>query len=232
MKKTLITVFVALVAASAFNTRALAQDDGLVIASSKNNATSLELLSHWGWGYNLVNNSSFTCSDSGEFFVNIAELYLYPVSFFGLEVGVDYKTIYFTSKEQAFYLNGYKDVNAMPYSLKYPGSITKNFSRVRTNTFSVPAVVKFKAGNFALGVGAEANLNLTGRIKDKYFENGKKVKNIEKGVQFNRYMYNLLAMVSFYDTSIYARYYPKGTSLFTEGGAYADFMTIGIGFDF
>ena len=118
-------------------------DSGLVIATSKSDRSSLELLDHIGFGYNLVKSDSFTPSSSGEFFVNIIDLKLYPSENFGIEIGVDYKTRDFNSKKDAFYLDGDNYVQAMSFSDKYPNAdeSSKNFSRfgLRSN----PTVLSF-----------------------------------------------------------------------------------------
>jgi len=191
--------------------------------------SSMEALSHIGFGYNIVKTDDFTPNASGEFFVNIASLKVYPVEAFGIEIGVDYKTVDFTSKEDAFYLDN-KIVKAKPFKEKFPNidSSKKSFSRFRTNTFSAPVTLNLYAGPVTIGGGAEANFNLPGRVKDKFFVDGKKNKNIEKGAQFNKFNYNFLGYISFEDTGIYVRYYPKNSRLMPEGGVDVSFLTIGV----
>ena len=234
MKKTLILIGALLVMPMLY-TPASAQDEEegrLIIARSHNDKFELEICTHMGWGYNIVKTDDFTPSASDEFFVNIAKFLLHPTESFGIELGIDYKTLGFESKEDAFYKTDYLFALTKPYSSKYPGELSKNFSRLRTNTFSAPLIFKFCAGDFHIGGGIEGNLNLTGRIKDKYFKDGKKVKNIEKGIQFNRYTYNFMAAASYADTGIYFKYYPKSSRLMPEGGLDVDFMTVGVILDF
>jgi len=221
MKK-VFTILSVLVALTAFSTPASAQ-----FGSDRE---VLEPVAHIGYGYNIVSTNDFTPSKAGEFFVNILTLNLFPVENFGVQLGVDYKTINFDSKENAFYLDSDKKIHAEAYSAKYPVSYTKNFSRFRTNTFSVPVLLKFEADKFKFGAGAEANFNLGGRIKDKYFVDGQKVKNIDKGAKFNTFNYNFLATLSYDDTGIYFRYYPKSSPLMPEGSLDLSFMTVGIVF--
>ncbi len=232
MKKTLILIC-ALVAMPMFYANVSAQDDGrLIIVGSSDSKASLEIGTHMGFGYNIVKTDSFKPSNSGEFFINILKLNLYPVDFFGIELGIDYKTIGFTSKEDAFYAEGDKIAKVMPYSQKYPGEITKNFSRLRTNTFSAPLMIKIAADKFKIGAGVEGNLNLTGRIKDKYFKDGKKVKNIDKGIQFNRYSYNFVAGIAYDGTGLYVKYYPKSSCFMPEGSPDINLTTVGVILDF
>jgi len=236
MKKALILIC-ALIAMPMFYANVSAQDDEdrLIIAGTNDGKVSLEFGTHMGWGYNIVKTNDFKPSGSGEFFINILKLNIYPVDFFGIELGIDYKTIDFVSKEDAFYYDGYdsnKIAKVMPYSQKHPGELTKNFSRLRTNTFSAPLMVKFSADKFKVGAGVEGNLNLTGRIKDKYFQDGKKVKNIDKGIQFNRYSYNFVGGIAYDGTGLYVKYYPKSSKLMPEGGLDVNFTTIGVIFDF
>ncbi len=230
MKKTIIILSV-LMALPAFCIKASAQEESpLVVASSESGVSSLEILSHIGFGYNFLQTDDFTPIGSGEFFVNIAKLGIYPAEAFGIEIGVDYKTVDFVSKDQAFFMDGDKKIQVQPYKAKYPVAFDekKNFSRLRTNTFSAPVTLNLVAGVAKLSIGAEANLNLTGRIKDKYFVEGKKTKNIERGVPFNRFNYNLLAAVSYNDFGIYFRYYPKNSKLIPEGGIDVSYMTLGV----
>lgn len=188
----------------------------------------MEVLSHMGFGYNIVKTTDFESSASEEFFINILNLKLNPADFLGIEIGVDYKTVDFRSKEDAFYLDNNKIIHAMPFKAKYDVNYTRNFSRFRTNTFSAPVTLNLNAGPFTFGGGAEANYNLTGRIKDKYFVDGKKNKNIEKGAQFNKFNYNFLAYICYDGTGLYFRYYPKNSRLMPEGGVDVSFMTIGV----
>jgi hypothetical protein len=217
MKKALMILSV-LVALPLFSIKASAQEDVL----------SMEVASHIGFGYNIVKTSDFEPSASGEFFVNIIGLKLYPTNFFGIEAGVDYKTIDFSSKEDAFYLDANKVIQAKPFKEKYNENYTKNFSRFRTNTFSIPVTLNLVAGDFKFGGGAEANFNLAGRIKDKFFVDGKKNKYIDKGAQFNKFNYNFVAYLSYSDTGIYFKYYPKSSRLMPEGGVDVSYMTIGV----
>lgn len=200
------------------------------INSSAQDVVSLDPVSHIGYGYNIVKTSDFNPSASDEFFVNILTLKLNPVDFLGLDIGVDYKTVDFRSRDDAFYLDANKIIHAMPFKEKYNENYTKNFSRFRTNTFSAPVTLNFYAGEFAVGLGAEANFNLTGRVKDKFFVDGKKQKYIEKGAQFNKFNYNFLAYISYADTGIYFRYYPKNSRLMPEGGVDVSYMTVGVVF--
>ena len=200
------------------------------INSSAQDVVSLDPISHIGYGYNIVKTSDFNPSASGEFFVNILTLKLNPVDFLGLDIGVDYKTVNFRSTDDAFYLDANKIIHAMPYKEKYKENYTRNFSRFWTNTFSTPVTLNFYAGDFAVGLGAEANFNLAGRVKDKFFVDSKKHKYIEKGAQFNKFNYNLLAYISYADTGIYFRYYPKNSRLIPEGGLDVSYMTVGVVF--
>ena len=200
------------------------------INSSAQDVVSLDPVSHIGYGYNIVKTSDFNPSASDEFFVNILTLKLNPVDFLGLDIGVDYKTVDFRSRDDAFYLDANKIIHAMPFKEKYNENYTKNFSRFRTNSFSAPVTLNLYAGEFAVGLGAEANFNLTGRVKDKFFVDGKKQKYIEKGAQFNKFNYNFLAYISYADTGIYFRYYPKNSRLMPEGGVDVSYMTVGVVF--
>lgn len=233
MKKTLILIC-ALVAMPMFYANVSAQDDEgrLIVAGSSDSKASLEIGTHMGFGYNFIKSNDFTPSRGGEFFINIIKARLFPVEGFGLELGIDYKTVSALSKEDAFYKDNDNKALAMPYSQKYPGEISKNFSRLRTNTFSLPVLLKFEAGDFHLGFGAEGNLNLGGRIKDKFIKDGKKNKFVDKGVQFNRYTYNFLAVASYDGTGVYFKYYPKSSKLTPEGSVDFELMTVGVIFDF
>ena len=63
------------------------------------------------------------------------------------------------------------------------------------------------------------------------FSEVRKVKDIQKGAQFNKYNYNLLATLSFDGTGVYFRYYPKSSQLLPEGSVNVGFMAVGVIFD-
>ena len=232
MKKALILIC-ALIAMPMFYANVSAQDDEdrLIIASSSNGNVSLEFGTHMGWGYNIVKTNDFKPSGSGEFFVNILNLKIFPVNGFGIEVGVDYKTMDFDSKEDAFYLDGDKKIQVKSAKEAYPAGITKFRSLFRSNTFSAPVMLKFEAGTTSIGLGVEGNMNLTGRVKNKYFDGDQKIKDIKKGAQFTKYNYNFLATLSFDGTGVYFRYYPKSVSILPEGSLDVGFMALGVIFD-
>jgi len=232
MKKTLLIISV-LVALPLFSSQALAQDEdtSLEIVSSDSGAVSLDALSHIGFGYNLLKSDDFDCYASGEFFVNILDLKVYPSPGFGIEIGLDYKTMDFNSKVEAFYLDAEKKIQVKPFGDVYSGDFTKARSRFRSNTFSAPVTLNFVAGTTKIGLGVEGNLNLDGRVKNKYFDGDKKIKDIKKGAQFTKYNYNFLASISFDGTGIYFRYYPKSLSILPEGSVDVGFMALGVIFD-
>lgn len=215
-----------------FSSRAFAQnDDAFAIVSSESGVVSLDAASHIGFGYNLLKSDDFTTSSSEEFFVNILNLKVYPTDWFGIEVGVDYKTMGFDSKENAFFLDNDKKIQAGKVADVISGNPEKFRSRFRSNTFSVPVMLKFEAGTTSIGLGVEGDMNLNGRVKSKYFEDGKKVKDIKKGAQFTKYNYNFLATLSFDGTGVYFRYYPKSSQLLPEGSVNVGFMAVGVIFD-
>lgn len=216
-----------------FSSRAFAQneDSAFEIVSSDSGVVSLDAASHIGFGYNLLKSNDFTSSFSGEFFVNILNLKVYPTSGFGIEVGIDYKTMGFDSKEDAFFLDNDKKIQVGKISDVISGTPDKFRSRFRSNTFSVPVMLKFEAGTTSIGLGVEGDMNLGGRVKNKYFENDKKVKDIKKGAQFAKYNYNFLATLSFDGTGVYFRYYPKSSPLLPEGSVNVGFMALGVIFD-
>ena len=215
-----------------FSFRAFAQnDDAFAIVSSESGVVSLDAASHIGFGYNLLKSDDFTTSSSEEFFVNILNLKVYPTEWFGIEVGVDYKTMGFDSKENAFFLDNDKKIQAGKVADVISGNPEKFRSRFRSNTFSVPVMLKFEAGTTSIGLGVEGDMNLNGRVKSKYFEDGKKVKDIKKGAQFTKYNYNFLATLSFDGTGVYFRYYPKSSQLLPEGSVNVGFMAVGVIFD-
>ena len=150
-----------------FSSRAFAQNDNAFeIASSESGVVSLDAASHIGFGYNLLKSNDFTASGSEEFFVNILNLNVYPTEWFGIEVGVDYKTMNFDSRENAFFLDSDKKIQAGKIADVISSSPEKFRSRFRSNTFSVPVMFKFKAGTTSIGLGVEGDMNLNGRIKN------------------------------------------------------------------
>ena len=224
----IIGALMALVSSSAF---AQDEDTSLTIIASDNGKVEFDAGTHIGFGYNLLKSDDFTTSGSGEFFVNILNLKIFPVNGFGIEVGVDYKTMDFNSKEDAFYLDGDKRIQVKSAKEAYPAGITKFRSLFRSNTFSAPVMLKFEAGTTSIGLGVEGNMNLTGRVKNKYFDGDQKIKDIKKGAQFTKYNYNFLATLSFDGTGVYFRYYPKSVRILPEGSLDVGFMAVGVIFD-
>ena len=218
----------ALVSSTAF---AQDEDTSLTIIASDNGKIEFDAGTHIGFGDNLLKSDDFTSSGSGEFFVNILNLKIFPINGFGIEVGIDYKTMDFNSKEDAFYLDGDKKIQVKSAKEAYPAGITKFRSRFRSNSFSAPVMLKFEAGTTSIGLGVEGNMNLTGRVKNKYFDGDQKIKDIKKGAQFTKYNYNFLATLSFDGTGVYFRYYPKSVSILPEGSLNVGFMAVGIIFD-
>lgn len=230
MKK-IVLIAGAMMALFSFRAFAQEEDNRLELAASKSGIFELDAISHTGFGYNLLKSEAFECSESGEFFINILNMRIFPVNGIGIELGIDYKTMDFNSKEYAFYLDGDKKIQAGKTADLYPGDLKKFRSRFRSNTFCAPIMLKFEAGTTSLGLGVEGNMNLAGRVKNKYFQNDKKVKDIKKGAQFTRYNYNFLATLSFDGTGVYFRYYPKSVQILPEGSIKANFMAVGVIFD-
>ena len=64
-----------------------------------------EMISHMGYGFHIVKSDDFDPKTAGEFFINIADLKLYPIEQFGFEIGIDLLLNHFNQKNSMFFVD-------------------------------------------------------------------------------------------------------------------------------
>ena len=217
--------------AAVLSANVFAQSDETAVYS--NGTFEFDILEHWGYGYHNIKTDDFTpASTSGEIFVNMLKLKLYPTSFLGLELSADLKFDNYYSKDEGFKLEGGK-VQVFDLTETFGNDIKRARGRMHVNSLSFPAIFKIGGQMFKIGAGAEAVYNYSASAKYRFNNSEGKVKNKDKGVEVNRFSYDFIGMITIDDVSIYAKYYPKGPAIFSEStGLDMSYWTVGVGFDF
>ena len=229
MKRMLITALAALLTVSAFASRP--DDDPLY--ASPNGTFTFDLVSHIGYGYHFVKSSAFKPSSAGEFFVNIFEFGLYPGKHFGIELGVDIESNYFRSKEHFFVLDTKDKIQAVKISeSSLGGSYEKARGSFNFLTFNAPLMLKGYFDKFQIGVGAEASLNCLGETYMTYKTGSKRTQVEDTAADINLFSYGIIASLGFDYTSIFFKYYPKGSKVLPDGSVDLNYMTLGIALGF
>ena len=228
MKKILLIVFAAMFAVQSF-----AQDDdlSLVVASSDDEKVKFEMISHMGYGFHIVKSDDFDPKTAGEFFINIADLKLYPIEQFGFEIGIDLLLNHFNQKNSMFFVDNSRIIQNSLFVDTISG-----YDKLRTGfttvSFNAPVLAKGKFGKFEIGAGIDGSWNLTGNTWYRYKSNGHRTEVRENKGKVNSLTYGLLATVSYDGFGIYFRYRPKSQKLLPEGSLDFTYMTVGVAFDF
>ena len=161
MKKILFIVIAAMFAVQSF-----AQNDdlSLVVASSDDEKVQFEMISHMGYGFHIVKSDSFDPNAAGEFFINIANLKLYPVEQFGFEIGIDFLLNHFNQKNSMFFVDNSRIIQTSANLNTIFG--ISDYDKLRTGfttvSFNAPVLAKGKFGEFEIGAGIDGSWNLTG----------------------------------------------------------------------
>ena len=223
MKKLMILILVAVLAMPAF-----AQEDTSVsIYKTEDGVFSADLVSHLGWGFHFVKSDDFTPKGSGEFFLNVLNLKIYPVETVGIEVGLDCKWNYFGSKEDVFLQDNHL-IKAYDFS-----TVTSKGDKYRSDfsvfALTVPVVAKFKAGNFQIGGGAELNFNMGGNSSYRYENDDVRFTQDAFKAKVNNFTYDFMGLVGFRNLYLFGKFYPKGSVLLPEGSVKFNYWTLGFG---
>ena len=200
------------------------------VASSADGKVTFDMVSHVGYGYHFVKSADFTPSWSGDFFLNILKLGLYPVDDLSLELSLDFDLKNFTSKTVPFYLDADKKVQ--PGAFPTGASYKKCRGGINVYSLNAPLHVKYNLGHVRLGLGAEASFNMTGDAYYHYREDNKRTQVTASKAAVNRFSYGFFATLGVNDGCFFFKYYPKGSRLLPDGSVDLSFMTIGIAFGF
>ena len=229
MKKIALLALAALITVPVF-----AQEeawDGLVYASP-NDVVRFEVLSSVGYGYHIVNTQDFRSNASSEYFLNLMSLGLYPIDAIGFELGLDLMFNNFGSRTHAFSLNQDRKVQATDFSQFEVGTLDRHRGDFNIFSLNAPLVVKFRAGDFWIGGGAVASLNLLGSTNYYYRQDYRTVEVTERRAKLNTFTYGLVATLGYNGFGAYFKYYPRTSRLLPAGSVDMSYMTIGFVFDY
>ena len=223
--KRILTIILA--ASMAFT--ALAQSDREPLYSSADGTVTFNLLSRFGYGYNFVKTEAFEPISSGETFLTIFQIGLYPTENLGFELGADIAYNYFRSKNRTFTLDSSRKIQVVDIPTT-EGNMERFRSGIGSVSANFPLVVKGIFGKFELGAGAEARLNFAGSTSFSYRQDNRYVSVEERKAKLNLFNYDILAVISYDDMGVYFKYYPKGPRFLPEGSVDFSWMTLGIVF--
>jgi len=225
MKKILGILLAALLAVPAFSQ----ESADLTLLSSEDGRFSLDVFSHFGWGYGFVKSDDFTPKGSGEVFVNVLKLKVFPVQSLGFELGADLGWRYVGSKESAFIQRDHV-VHAVDFSTIFRADHSR--STVSTFSINVPLLLKFKAGDCSIGAGAEAQFNLTGETSYYYRDEDTRVDATTSKAKVNTFTYGFVGTIGYNDFSVFAKFYPKNVRFLPEGSVDFNLWTLGVAYGF
>ena len=224
MKRFFLLFALAITAAAA---PAFADDDD-VLYTSPDGKVTFDMFHHIGYGYHIVNSSDFKSNWSSEFFLNVVKVGVYPTGNLGIELGVDLDFNNFNSKGSAFIQDSGQLIQAVDFLAVETGNLQKPRGGFNTFGLSAPLLVKGIFGDFQLGVGAVATLNLTGDTYYHFRQDNRRTEISERKAKVNPFTYGILALLSYDDLGLYFKYYPKSSRLLPEGSVDLGFMTVGI----
>lgn len=205
---------------------ALAQTNHPPIYSSANGTLTFNLLSYMGYGYHFVQTDEFTPAASGEVFLNVLQLGVFPTEHLGIELGADLAYNYFRSKKNMFFLDDKRKVRVTSLPA-FEGGVENFRSNIDCGSVNFPLLVKGIFGKFQLGAGAEGRLNFAGSTTYWYNSDNRYYTVEDTKAQLNRFNYDILATVSYDDIGLYFKYYPKGSRLLPDGSVNFSWMTLG-----
>ena len=226
MKKILCILLAAVLAVPAFSQ----ETTDITLFGSADGRFSVDVFSHFGWGYSFVKSDDFTPKGSGEVFMNVLQLKVFPVESIGLELGADLGWRYFGSKKDAFV----QDNNHLVYAVDFTSIFNAEHSRSTFSTLSinVPLLLKLKAGEFSLGAGAEAQFNLTGETNYYYRDKDTRVDATTYKAKVNTFTYGFVGTIGYNGISVFAKFYPKNVRFLPENSLDFSFWTLGVAFGF
>lgn len=224
MKRMLLTALVAFFALPVF-----AQDETLEpLYTSPDGKVQFDMLSHMGFGYNIVKTDDFKPAFSSEFFMNLLDLSLLPTEHFGIELGVDFVLNNFGSKESAFVQTNDHLITPVDFSEIQTGSLDKRRGGINVASFTAPLVIKGIFDKVCIGVGAEACYNVSGSTYYRFRQDNRRVEVTETKAKATPFTYDILAFLSYDELGIYFKYRPANVKILPEGGVDLSFMTVGL----
>ena len=229
MKKMFFAILASLLVVPAF----ASDDDYEPLYTSSDGKVTFDIVSHLGYGYHFVNSNDFRSSWSNEFFINIVKVEIRPAEVLGFSLAIDARFNNFNSKDTAFAVgNGDNLIKAFDFNDLVEGSYEK--ARGGFNVFSLDAPVLLKGifGDFQLGIGAVASLNLLGDTFYNYNQSNRRTQISETKAKVNSFTYGLITSLTYDGLGLYFKYYPKSPKLLPDGSVDFNYMTLGIAIDF
>ncbi len=214
------------------------------VFSAQDGLLSINLMDHVFFGYNIVDADAFTPNGGGELSLNTLALNVSPAPSFGLQVGMDCKWQFFSTKDSRFFLDKDKIPQVIHYPIPTPGnsaqeqttpalpeeSMTSKYrGSLHTFTLAIPVLATVHLNdNFWLSAGAEANLNMTSWTNFEE-ESGDvtETTSVADG-QVRPFTFNFMGMIGFRDTALFFKYYPKTSRIVPDGGVEFDYCTVGV----
>ena len=198
------------------------------VASSADGKVTFDVASHVGYGYHFVKSSDFRPAWSGNLFINLVKLgvHLDDLSL-GLGLDFDYKN--FTSKESIFLQDGAHKIQTSAFPTM-DGTLKKCRGGIDVFSLTTPLHVQYSIGHIRLGLGAEANFNLTGDTYFRYKVDNKRTLVSESKAAVNPFSYGFFATLGVNDGCFFFKYYPKSSRILPKGSVDLGFMTLGIAF--
>lgn len=210
-----------------------------------NQKFSVDILSHLGFGYNIVATEDFYPTGGLDFFINIADLSFRPSRYFGVKAGIDFFGQEFSSQTDIFLRD--QGGNIFVTSPVGQELVLQNYDSLRSaiNTlgFSAPILLKGYFGHFVLGVGANLQFNVWGntdyetmfrRDSRGIYQRANSYVRMRKA-KVTPFTYSLMATLSYREfVSLYFRYYPSAYSIVPQhtGSPQFGLMTVGVALGF
>lgn len=202
MKKAISILLSATLAITAF-----AQSESrLSVYGSPDGRVSLDIFSHVGWGFGFVKSDEFEPKGSGELFVNVLNLKVYPVEAFGFELGADLGTRYIGSRDYAFVQHDHI-IDAVDFNTIF--DTDRRRSSINILSINVPLLAKFRMDKFQVGAGVEAQINLSGNSSYYYRDHDTRVDVTTYKGKINTFTYGIVGNIGFSSVSVFAKFYPK-----------------------
>ena len=219
-----------------------------VVFTAEDGLFSLNLMDHVFFGYNIVNSEAFTPHGGGELSLNALVLNVNPIPSVSLQVGLDCKWQFFSTKDSRFFL----DESKIPQVINYPIALPESTAQAQAEEQASPALpeeamtVKYRGSlhtfslaipvlatahvndNFWISAGAEANLNMTSWTNFRA-ESGDvtETTSVSDG-QVRPFTFNFVGMVGYQDTALFFKYYPKTSRIVPDGGVQFDYCAVGV----
>lgn len=219
------------------------KDDPNVIVSSADGNVQLLGFSHFGYGFHIVRSDDFKATPSGELFLNILKLRVYPFDNLAIDLGLDVEYNFISSKRDLFYLDGARQVRAADFneylgvggtwrpSVTTPQIGTAHSSSLDVFTLNLPLLARFMIGDVCVSFGGEFGFNLDGSTSYRYKLDNVTTRIREDDAKLNLFSYGLTAMADYDGLGLYVKFYPGSSSrLLPAGGTDLRYWTIGLVF--